>query len=103
MLANHIWSVGGSGNPGHQQHVPAAVPELHDEGCVDVQRSTPRSTYDWKGEQWTVPINFTVSKLTHIGKQPISFGVAARYWAEGPATAPHGWGARFVVTFLFPA
>ena len=49
-----------------------------------------------------VPLNFVVSKLLKIGGQPISVGAGARYWAESPQGAPHGWGARFVVTFLFP-
>ena len=60
------------------------------------------STYDWTAHQWTVPFNATVSKLFRIGKQPISMGVAARYYADSPSSGPHGWGARFVVTLLFP-
>ena len=30
------------------------------------------STYDWKAHEWSVPINFTVSKLVKIEEQPIS-------------------------------
>jgi hypothetical protein len=60
------------------------------------------SSYDWKHKQWTVPIDATVSKLTRIGKQPISLGVGARYYAESPTTGPHGWGARLIATLLFP-
>jgi len=60
------------------------------------------STYDWKAEQWSVPINAVVSKLTKFGKQPVSLGLGVRYWADSPDSGPHGWGVRFVVTFLFP-
>ena len=60
------------------------------------------STYDWKHSQWTVPINLTVSKLTRIGKQAVSLGVGARYYADSPDAGPHGWGARLIVTLLFP-
>jgi hypothetical protein len=49
-----------------------------------------------------VPINATVSKLTRIGKQAVSFGVGARFYADSAGTGPHGWGARATVTFLFP-
>ncbi|HEY1436714.1 MAG TPA: hypothetical protein VGG82_04350 [Casimicrobiaceae bacterium] len=49
-----------------------------------------------------MPIDATVSKLTRIGKQPISLGVGARYYAESPTTGPHGWGARLIATLLFP-
>jgi hypothetical protein len=50
-----------------------------------------------------VPVNAFVSKLVKFGTQPVSFGVGARYWADSPETGPHGWGARLIVTFLFPA
>jgi len=36
--------------------------------------------------------------------QPISIGGRVRYWADAPEDAgPEGWGARAVITFLFPA
>lgn len=52
------------------------------------------STYDWKSDQWSVPINFSVSKLVTFDKQPVSFQVGARYWAESPEGGPQGWGVR---------
>ncbi len=59
------------------------------------------SSYDWNAEQWTVPINASVSKLTSIGNQKVSFQVGGRYYAEAPDNGPE-WGLRFSVTFLFP-
>jgi len=59
------------------------------------------SIYDWNTEQWTVPVNAAVSKLTNIGKQPVSFQVGYRYYFEAPAGGPD-WGLRFTATFLFP-
>ena len=49
-----------------------------------------------------MPLNATVSKVTRLGEQMISFGGGLRYWAEGPDAAPTGWGARLFVTLLFP-
>ena len=60
------------------------------------------STYDWESEQWSVPINFTVSQLLKIGKQPISIGVGVRYWADSPDNGPEDWGGRLQLVFLFP-
>lgn len=60
------------------------------------------ATYDWEGEAWAVPVNFTVSQLLKLGNQPIQLGVGARYWAESPESGPDGWGARIQLTFLFP-
>ncbi|MEQ9696134.1 transporter [Shimia sp. SDUM112013] len=60
------------------------------------------STYDWENAQWTVPINGSVSKVVRIGSQAVSFQLGARYHADGPASAPKGWGVRFGATLLFP-
>jgi hypothetical protein len=60
------------------------------------------SSYNWKAHDWAIPVNAIVSKTTHIGKQPVQFGVGARYWAEAPESGAEGWGARAVMTFLFP-
>ena len=61
------------------------------------------STYDWNASQWSVPINASVAKLVRFGKLPVSLGLNARYWADSADSGPHGWGARFVMAFLFPA
>jgi hypothetical protein len=60
------------------------------------------SAYDWNSEEWTVPVNFMVSKLVTVGDQPISLKAGARYYVDSPASGPDGWGARLSATFLFP-
>jgi hypothetical protein len=60
------------------------------------------STYDWETEQWSVPVNFVVSQVVKLGRQPVQFGIGARYWAEAPDAGPDGWGYRAQVTLLFP-
>ena len=60
------------------------------------------STYDWEGEQWTVPIIGVASKVTKIGDQLVSIGGGVRYYVDSPETGPDGWGARIVFTLLFP-
>ncbi|MEJ2371611.1 MAG: hypothetical protein P8Y07_12285, partial [Gemmatimonadales bacterium] len=47
------------------------------------------------------PSEQPVSKLTHIGKQPVSFQVGYRHYFDTPPGGPD-WGLRFAVTFLFP-
>ena len=59
------------------------------------------ATYDWKGEQWVVPLNLSVSQLLKIGGQPVSLQLGGRYYAEKPEGGPE-WGIRFAVTLLFP-
>lgn len=60
------------------------------------------STYDWEGEQWSVPVSVIVSKVTKVGGQLISVGGGVRYWADSPEAGPEGVGFRLVVTLLFP-
>ena len=55
-----------------------------------------------KSEQWSVPINVTVSQLMKFGNQPVQFGVGVRYWVDSPAAGPQGWGFGAFLTFLFP-
>ena len=103
-LTNHIWDVAGKNNrvdvnvtlvqPFIAYTTPKAV-------TVALEAET---TYDWVTDRWSVPINATVSKLTTIGKQAVSFEVGLRYWADNPPGAPDpgDLGYRFNVTFLFP-
>ena len=91
-LVNHIWSVGGSGaqdisNTFIQPFLSYTTKDAWTFGV------NAESSYDWTHSEWTIPLNATVSKLTRIGKQPVSFGVAARYYADSPSSGPHGWGA----------
>ena len=60
------------------------------------------ATYDWRGEEWSVPINLTAAQLLKIGPQIIQIGGGVRYWADSPDNGPQDWGARIQLTFLFP-
>jgi hypothetical protein len=101
MLANHIWSFAGSGS----QDVNATFVQPF------VSYTTPtawsfalntESTYNWERNEWAVPLNFVVSKVTKFGDQLVSVGGGLRYWADGPEGGPHGMAFRLVVTLLFP-
>lgn len=60
------------------------------------------STYDWKGNDWSVPINLLVAQMLKAGSHIFQVGVGARYWAQTPDNGPDGWGLRLQITFLFP-
>ena len=49
-----------------------------------------------------MPINAQVAQLVKIGEQRIQIGGGLRYWAKSPEFGPQDWGARLIVTFLFP-
>jgi hypothetical protein len=99
-LANHLWSVGGSGaNDISSTFVQPFLSYTTKDAWT--YGLNAESSYDWNAHQWTVPINATVSKLVRFGQQPVSLGVGARYYADSPAGGPHGWGVRLIMTFLF--
>ncbi len=102
-LGNHIWSTGGNDSVVEnvnstfiQPFISYVTPQ-----AVSISLNT-ESTYDWENEQWSIPINLQVTKVTKIGNQLISYGAGVTYWAESPDNGPEGWGARAIVTFIFP-
>jgi len=101
-LGNHIWSVAGEGDRPDVSSTflqPFVSYTTSDAWTFTVNTE---STYDWKGEQWSVPINLQVSKLVRFGKQPVSFTAGARYWAAALENGTEGWGFRLAMTFPFP-
>jgi hypothetical protein len=101
-LANHIWSVAGDDDRADvnatflQPFVSYTTPTATTFGL------NSESTYDWNAETWTASVNASVGQIVPIGGRPVSFTLGARYWLDSPPGGPEGWGARFVVTLLFP-
>lgn len=101
-LANHIWSFAGDDDRADvnatflQPFLSYTTPQAWTFSL------NTESTYDWESEQWSVPVNGIVTKVTRIGSQLVSIGAGVRYWADGPDGGPEGWGARLVFTLLFP-
>jgi hypothetical protein len=102
MLANHVWSVTGEADRADVsatllQPFVSYTTQTHTTFSVNTE-----STYDWKSEQWQVPLNVAVAQLFKIGTQVLQLQVGARYWADAPDDGPNGWGLRVQLTFIFP-
>jgi len=100
-LFNHIWSFAGDND---RRDVNRTFTQPFVSFTTKTQTTfgfNTETSYDWKSEQWTVPLNVTVGQLLKVGKLPVSLTLGAKYYAEGSSIAPE-WGLRFVVTFLFP-
>jgi hypothetical protein len=101
-LANHIWSVAGDDDRADlnatflQPFVTYTTPTAMSFGV------NSETTYDWENEAWLSSVNATVGQIVPIGGRPVSFTGGVRYWLDSPEGGPEGWGARFVVTLLFP-
>ncbi|MGR3659566.1 MAG: transporter [Paracoccaceae bacterium] len=58
--------------------------------------------YDWERKNWSVPVNFTVSKLAILGKVPVNFQGGVGYWVQSPAGGPEGWRFRLQMQIVIP-
>ena len=82
ILANHIWSFAGDDDRREVNSTflqPFISYTTKDAWTFSLNTE---STYNWEADHWSVPINFLVTKLIRINKQPISLGAGVRYWAQ---------------------
>jgi hypothetical protein len=102
VLANHLWSISDEDELG-ETSATFVQPFL---GYTTKKATSfginTEASYDWIAEEWSVPINLTVGQIIKAGGKPLQLTGGVRYWADSPPGGPEGWGARFVVTFLFP-
>ena len=85
MLFNHVWSVAGwerRPNVSNTFLQPFMAYTTQDAWTFTLNTE---STYDWRAENWSVPLNFMLAKLTKIGGQPVQFQVGTLNWAESPS------------------
>jgi hypothetical protein len=101
-LANHIWSFAGESdrndisNTFLQPFVTYTTPSALSFAFQ------AEATYDWKAEQWNIPLGIFVSKVVRLGQQMISLQAGPRYYVESTPNGPEGWAFRANLTLLFP-
>lgn len=101
ILANHVWSVAGKDDRANISTTFLQPFFSHTTNSQTTIGLNTESSYDWTSKHWTVPVNLTVTQLTHMGKQPVSVGGGVRYYASAPRDGPN-WGVRLIFTMLFP-
>jgi hypothetical protein len=100
-LANHLWDVAGDDD---RAGVNATFLQPFVSYITDTKTTftlNSESTYDWRNNEWNIPLNFVVSQLVMIGGQPVQFSGGVRYYLDTPDGGPE-WGLRLGMTFLFP-
>ncbi|MEQ1802674.1 MAG: transporter [Gammaproteobacteria bacterium] len=102
ILANHLWSFAGDDDRADVNATFMQPFLSYTTPTAWTYSLNTESTYDWEGEEWSVPVNAIVTKVTRVGGQLVSVGGGLRYWADSPPNGPEGLGVRFVVTLLFP-
>ncbi|MHC3400675.1 hypothetical protein [Aeromonas veronii] len=102
LLTSQIWSV-----TGDEDRDDLSVSSLQPFASYTTKTHTTigaytESTYDWKNEQWSVPLIVQAGQMLKVGPQIMQLAVAGKYWAEAPENGPDGWGLRVQLTLLFP-
>ncbi len=104
LLANHVWSVSGPETRADVSQTfiqPILGYTTKSAWTVTLQSE---STINWEadsGQRATVPINLIVSKVTKLGRNPVSLALGAGYFVESPTGGPE-WKVRAILTLLFP-
>jgi len=101
-LANHVWSFAGDearadiSNTLLQPFVAYTWPSAW---TVSAQSE---STYNWKQEQWSVPVNFALAKMVKFGAVPVSLQAGVGRWLQTPETGPEGLRFRLQANIVLP-
>jgi hypothetical protein len=97
VFPSHQWDIAGWGDRG--VNVTTIQPFLVTlPGGGWSVGSAPIMNYDWQAEQWTIPVNLTVSKTVQIGKTPVKLSVEANYYVESSETFGQDWFVGFNIS-----
>ena len=59
-------------------------------------------SYDWKGDQATIPLNLSVRKVTKFGKLPIKVDLGVDYFVESNDAFGQDWAVSLTVSPIVP-
>ena len=87
FLFNHIWSTSGANDRSDVNQTFLQPFANYNLGAGLALGASTEATGNWEAdENWTAPLIFNVSKVTVLGRRPVSFTVGA-----GPTVAAPGW------------
>jgi hypothetical protein len=103
VLFNQIWSISGANDrPDVSQMLlqPFVNYNLGDGLAVG---AVTEASANWKTDtnRWSIPLVFTVSKVTALGRKPVNFQAAAGPYLDDREQGAE-WRLRLSITFLFP-
>jgi len=103
-LASNLWSVAGDGHRDDYNLFTAQYFVNYNFGHGWALGTAPILTADWKADsdnRWTIPWGLQVSKVTHIGSQPVNLMLGYYDNSEHPEGAATSK-VIFQVNFMFP-
>jgi len=102
-LWNQIWSVDGANDRAdvNQMYLQPFANYNLGQGLAVGALIESSTNFKADDERWTSYLLFSISKVTLLGKRPVSFGAVAGPAVASPTGRPD-WRLRFAATFLFP-
>jgi len=102
FFPKHQWDVTGWSDSGYYSTSEIQVVAKWLPGKGISVGTSPIMDYDWKNDQWTIPLNLTASKTTMIGKMPVKFEVELNYYVDQPDAFGPEWMVGLNVTPVVP-
>jgi len=90
IFPEHQWDVAGWGDESFSTTQIQPVLNLN-LGNGWVVSSQPMIQYDWKQEQWNVPLNLLIGKTVALGKMPLRVQLELDYYVERPDAFAPKW------------
>lgn len=101
-LANHLWSFAGEDSRDDVNSTFLQPFLSYTTANAISYTLQAESTFNWKTDEWQVPVGLILGKVTRIGSQTVQFNAGIRYYADSTSTGPEGFGARLVFVLLLP-
>jgi hypothetical protein len=106
FLANYLWSFADATNEPRSDVEnlflqPFLAYATSDGVTYSVNAEASYNAKASRGNEWTVPINFSVSKVTRFGPFPFSVGGGLGWYADAPNGGPD-WQLRASFTLILP-
>lgn len=102
LLANHLWDFAGPSNSAGVSLTSVQPFVKYVTQTKTTLSLTTESLYNWRDEQWSIPLNAVVAQMVKINEQPMQVFAGVRYWADAPDNGAEGFGFRVGCTFIFP-
>lgn len=100
-LANHLWDV--ETDPKVLTSATFVQPFIaYSTENASTYSLQSESTYDWEAEEWSVPVNGSVSKLVLVGQVPVNLQAGLGFWLEAPDSGAEGVRFRLQAQVVLP-
>jgi len=102
LFPSHQWDVTGWGDNGYfcNSQIQAFLTFLPGGGWN--VGTTPIMNYDWKTNDWTIPLNLTAGKTVKFGAMPLKLALEVNYYVEKPDAFGPEWMVSFNITPVVP-